>query len=198
MSHKLPDIDIDVANRNDALRHFAYIPAAIHRDSGNVVHNTGVYFSAIPTNAIDGCASLDHREAEKRGYFKVDLLNVSLYEHIKSEGHLQRLIDKEPNWKRLHTDRKFCEKIIHVGRHFRLVRDMKPDSIPRMAMLLAIIRPAKSHLQYKSWKEIGQTVWEKDEDGQYGFKKAHAVSYAMLVAVNMNLIEELENEQSTT
>jgi hypothetical protein len=62
------------------------------------------------------------------------------------------------------------------------------DSIPRLAMFLAVIRPAKRELSGKSWVEVGKTVWDKTEDVYY-FKKAHAISYAHLVVVNMNLIE---------
>ena len=64
------------------------------------------------------------------------------------------------------------------------------NSIPRLAMMLAIIRPSKKHLIGLPWIEVNKTVWDKTEDG-YSFKKAHGVAYAQLVAVNMNLIEEL-------
>ena len=64
------------------------------------------------------------------------------------------------------------------------------NSIPRLAMMLAIIRPAKKHLIGLSWKEVAETVWEKNIDG-YSFKKSHAVAYAHLVVVHMNLLEEL-------
>jgi hypothetical protein len=64
------------------------------------------------------------------------------------------------------------------------------NSIPRMAMFLAVIRPAKRHLIGKTWKEVGETVWDKPADDEYYFKKSHAVAYAHLVAVHMNLICE--------
>jgi hypothetical protein len=63
------------------------------------------------------------------------------------------------------------------------------DSIPRMAMFLAVIRPAKRHLIGKTWSEVAQSVWERDGD-DYSFKKAHAVAYANLVVVHMNLLTE--------
>ena len=63
------------------------------------------------------------------------------------------------------------------------------DSIPRLAMFLAVIRPAKKHLIGLSWKEVAKTVWDKDSDG-YTFKKSHSISYAHLVAVHMNLLSE--------
>jgi hypothetical protein len=60
-------------------------------------------------------------------------------------------------------------------------------SIARMAMFLAIIRPGKKHLIGKPWREVALTVWDKTDDG-YTFKQAHAVSYAHLVALHMNLL----------
>lgn len=57
-----------------------------------------------------------------------------------------------------------------------------------MAMLLAIIRPAKRHLIGKKWSDVAADVWVKPTNGEYYFKKAHAVSYAHLVAVHMNLL----------
>ena len=57
-------------------------------------------------------------------------------------------------------------------------------------MFLALIRPGKKHLIGKSWKDISQSVWDKDATG-YTFKKSHAIAYAHLVVVHINLLEEL-------
>ena len=71
---------------------------------------------------------------------------------------------------------------------------MKPDSIVRMAMFLAVMRPGKANLRQHNWKDIAEKVWIKPEDGSYYFKKAHAVAYAHLVAIHVNLLEEQEKE----
>ena len=63
---------------------------------------------------------------------------------------------------------------------------MTVDSIPRMAMFLALIRPGQRHLIGKTWSEIADDIWTKTDD--YTFKKAHAVSYAVLVSLHMKLI----------
>jgi hypothetical protein len=105
---------------------------------------------------------------------------------------MNTLLDKEPNWERLWTDEEFCKKIIHVNNHFELLTHLKPDSKVRMAMFLAVMRPGKANLRNNNWKDIAETVWIKPEDGSYYFKKAHAVAYAHLVAVHINLIEEQE------
>jgi hypothetical protein len=66
-------------------------------------------------------------------------------------------------------------------------------SIPRMAMLLSVIRPAKRHLIGQNWEEIAKTVWQKPNDDSYFFKKSHAVAYAHLVVVHMNLLTNAED-----
>lgn len=185
------DIDIDFGNRDDALALFEHIPATIIRNDVHAKHNTGVYITDIPVNPNTGHSALDYKDAASRGYFKLDFLNVSVYEQVNNEKHLQVLLDKEPPWSRLWNDPTFVSKLIHISNYYELLCAMKPDSIPRMAMFLSIIRPGKKHLQHKDWKEIAETVWEKTDD-QYSFKHAHAIGYAALVAVNMNLIEEQE------
>lgn len=152
-------------------------------------HNTGVYVTDIPIDPITDMASIDYEEAEKLGYIKLDMLNVSVYEQVRDEAHLEELMHTPPNWSLL-EGREFVERVIHINNHFEAIHRMpeKIDSIPRMAMFLAIIRPAKRHLVGKPWAEVAKEVWTKPTDGSYYFKKAHAVSYAFLVAVHMNLL----------
>jgi hypothetical protein len=182
------DIDIDFGDRTQALRLLDGIPASILRDERLVPHNTGVYFTDIPVDPFTGRASLDYETAEARGYAKLDFLNVSLYTQIKNEQHLTELIAQEPDWASLY-DRDFCGQLIHIGNHYDTLVKMPEavNSIPRMAMFLAIIRPAKRHLIGLPWKDVAATIWDKNEEG-YQFKKSHAVAYAHLVAVNMNLL----------
>jgi hypothetical protein len=185
------DIDIDVADREQALSVLTHTAASIIKNNEISKHNTGVYFTDIPVDPFTGRASLDYEQAEDLGYIKVDVLNVGLYQRVKNEQHLQELMQQEPLWDLLQA-RDFCSQLIHIGSHYdTLIRMSEPvDSIPRLAMFLAVIRPAKRHLIGKTWAEVAQTVWERPVDDAYYFKKAHAVGYAHLVAVNMNLICE--------
>lgn len=190
------DIDIDFGDRELALKALDVTPASIMRDGKLVKHNTGVYPTAIPTDPFTGQASLDFNEAEDLGYAKLDFLNVSLYTQIKSEEHLHNLMAQEPLWELL-MEQEFCSQLIHIGNHLDTLKKMPEpvNSIPRMAMFLAVIRPAKRHLIGKSWKEVSETVWDKPADDSYYFKKSHAVAYAHLVAVHMNLIcEKIRSE----
>jgi hypothetical protein len=99
-------------------------------------------------------------------------------------------MSKEPNWYRLWEDKMFCDQVIHVNGHHNLMVKLKPDTMTRMAMFLAVMRPGKAHLQNYDWKQIAEQVWTKPGDGSYYFKKAHAVAYAHLVAIHINLLEE--------
>ena len=191
------DIDIDFGDRTRALELLKTTPASILRDGKLIRHNTGVYATEIPVDPFTGIASIDHESAEDRGYMKLDFLNVSLYTQIKNEAHLQELIKQEPEWDRLY-DAEFCGKLIHIGNHYKTLIQMPEavNSIPRMAMFLSVIRPAKRHLIGLPWADVAQTVWERPTDDSYFFKKAHAVSYAHLVVVNMNLLTNLANESN--
>ena len=88
------DIDIDVADRDKALAMLTYTSASILRDDKMSRHNTGVYFTNIPTDPFTGQASLDYQQAEELGYIKVDILNVGLYKQVHSEQHLQELMNR--------------------------------------------------------------------------------------------------------
>ena len=183
--YDMPDVDIDFADRTHLLNYVQGVGARL--ENGNK-HNTGVYFQSIP-QAHDGLATLDHKSAEELGYFKLDLLNVGVYAHVRNELHLVELM-REPDWSKLH-DRDFFEQLIHVAKHYDTMKSMPEpiDSIPRMAMFLAVIRPGKRHLVGKTWSEVSQTVWTKAGLDSYSFKKSHSVAYAQLVAVHMNLLE---------
>ena len=184
--YDMPDVDIDFADRTQLLKHVRGVGARL--ENGNK-HNTGVYFNSIP-QAHTGLATLDHKAAEDLGYFKLDLLNVGVYTHVRNELHLVELM-REPNWARL-QEQSFFEQLIHVGKHFETAARMPEDitSIPRMAMFLAVIRPAKRHLIGQTWAEVANTVWDKAGQDSYSFKKSHSVAYAQLVAVHMNILEE--------
>lgn len=188
------DIDIDFSNRDDILKHIKHIPAAMRNVNPIRKHATGVYVTDIPYDAVNGIANIDYTDAEERGYIKLDLLNVHVYNQVKDEMHLIELM-QEPNWDRL-KDKDFVEKLIHLSNHYNSLCKMPEpvDSIPRLAMFLAIIRPGKKHLIGLPWKEVAKTVWEKGSDG-YSFKKAHAIGYSWLVAVHMNLLTESSSQE---
>jgi DNA polymerase III alpha subunit len=67
---------------------------------------------------------------------------------------------------------------------------MKPKTIEQLAAVLAMIRPAKRYLIGQDWNKVLDEVWVKPAGDEYYFKKAHAVAYAHVIVVQMNLICE--------
>ena len=185
----MPDIDIDFADRERALSVIKHIKASRTQDGKLVPHNTGVYLTDIPHNPINNLANIDYKAAEERGYQKLDFLNVGIYKDVKDEKHLEQLMLHEPLWDLLEQD-EFTDMLFHVNGHGAVLRAMKPRSIEQLAAVLAMIRPAKRHLIGKDWPTVLAEIWSKPDGDEYYFKKAHAVAYAMAVAVQMNLICE--------
>ena len=184
------DIDIDLANR-DLLLQLIHTTTARQMHQGQVRrHNSGVYVTNIPYDPVNSCAAIDYETAESRGYFKIDLLNMTVYQLIRSPEHYQDLLSKEPAWDRLWQDADWASQLVHVGNYTHLLNAMRPDSIPRMAAFISIIRPGKAHLQNQPWDRVFESVWDGDSSRGFVFKKAHAVGYASLVALHMNLISQ--------
>jgi hypothetical protein len=185
------DVDIDFADRQQVLSLIRHVGATkIDNDANPVAHNTGIYATEIPTDPVTNRSSIDYRAAEARGYIKLDFLNVGIYQQVRNEEHLTELMNTDPPWHRLY-EAEFCGQLIHINNHYDTLIKMPEavNSVPRLAMFLAIIRPAKRHLIGLPWAEVAKTVWNKPVDGGYFFKKAHAISYAHLVLVHMNLAD---------
>jgi hypothetical protein len=182
------DIDIDVPDRSRVLALIRHT-AASQENNGTVRrHNSGIYVTDIPWDPVNECAALDYELADQRGYFKIDLLNMSVYQQIRDADHYKQLLAQSPDWQRLWTDTAWAQQLVHVGNYTDLLKQMRPDSVPRMAAFISIIRPGKAHLQGQSWDQVFETVWDGDASRGFVFKKSHAVSYAALVSLHMNLL----------
>jgi DNA polymerase III alpha subunit len=185
----MPDIDIDFADRTRVLDIIKHVPASIKDNGTFKKHNTGVYCHSIPYNPLTDTASIDYKEAETRGYLKIDFLNVNVYKDIQSEEHLVRLLNTEPLWDLLLED-DFTNNLFHVNGHGSILKQMKPTSIEELAAVLAVIRPAKRYLIGQDWQTVKKEVWQKPAGDEYFFKKSHAHSYAALVVIHMNMLCE--------
>lgn len=187
------DIDIDFSDRNNALDGLPYVSASIIRDGKMTKHNTGVYFHAVPIDPLTGLCSIDYEDAERRGMFKIDMLNVSVYDMVRDEHHLLDLMERPIDWD-VFRDPGFVSKLFHLGNYGDLCRRLKPRSIDHIAMILALIRPGKKHLigicERDGFDAIQSEIWSKSDEDGYAFKHAHAISYAMLVYVHANLLLE--------
>jgi DNA polymerase III alpha subunit len=185
MKPVVTDIDIDVPDREQVLKLFPHVVA----NNGKSKHNTGIYFHRVPVNPMTNRCSIDYKQAEEMGYFKIDVLNVAIYKEVRDEAHMEALLATEPLWELLEEE-EFCSMLFHMRGHHDICRQMKPQTIPQLAAVLAMIRPAKRHLVGKSWSFVDQHVWVKPMDNSYYFKKSHAVGYSLAVKMHMNILVE--------
>ena len=183
------DIDVDFADRSQALRCLKNIAASRTENDKIVKHNTGVYFHEVPFDPIKNICSVSHEQAEHQGYFKIDFLNVNIYKDVKDEEHLMRLMEIEPLWDLLEQD-DFVDMLFHINGYGHILRQMKPRSIEQLAAVLAVIRPSKKYLIGKDWDTVLEEVWQRPANNEYYFKKSHSIAYAMAIVVQMNLICE--------
>lgn len=183
------DIDIDFADRDVALQFFKHHVASRVQDGVLKRHNSGIYVTAIPHNPFTNLSTIPYKEADERGYAKIDFLNVSIYQGVRDEEHLTKLMNTEPYWELLQEE-EFCSLLFHLNGHHELTQLMKPSNVEELAAVLAIIRPSKKHLSGAPWDKVFKEVWIQPSNGEYYFKKAHALSYAFAVIVQMNLICE--------
>lgn len=184
------DIDIDLADRDQVLRLISATSARQNNQDQVRRHNSGVYVTDIPWDPVNKCAAIDYETAEQLGYFKIDLLNMSVYQLIQNQAHYDQMLAIEPPWSRLWTDPAWASQLVHIGNYTELIKTMRPDSIPRMAAFISIIRPGKAHLQNQPWDQVFASVWDGDDSRGFVFKKSHAISYAALVALHMNLLNQ--------
>ena len=181
------DVDIDMADRDKLLELIEHTPASIKRGIEFEKHNTGVYVQPIPMFPLKGFSTIDHKEAEEVGYFKLDVLNNHIYNGVKSEQHLDKLLATEPMWESF-EHKEIVDQLFHISKHHDIVKQHLPNSVEDLAMILALIRPGKRHLVGNTWEVISNEVWEQT-DG-YFFKRSHAIGYATAIIVQLNLILE--------
>ena len=186
------DIDIDFADRQRILELIQHVPARQVTDGQARRHNSGVYVAAIPRDPVLDCAAIDYETGEARGYFKLDFLNMTVYQLVRDPAHYDWILAQPVPWSRLWQEPEWARQLVHVGNYTDLLVAMRPDSIPRMAAFISIIRPGKAHLQREPWDRVFESVWDGDASRGYTFKKSHAISYAMLVALHMRLIHSAD------
>ena len=192
MTKVIADIDIDFGDRSKVLSILPHIIASRIERGKIKKHNTGIYLQNIPRNPINNLASIDFETAESRGYFKIDFLNVSIYNEIKSEQHLNELMNKEPLWELL-LQEEFVDLLFHLKGHTDILKKTCPTSVEQLAAVLAMIRPAKRYLIGTDWTTIMKEIWMIPNNKEYYWKKSHAFAYAMAIVVHMNLLCEQVN-----
>lgn len=186
---ELPDIDIDVANRSAAVASLENFRIGSRVQDGVLEsHNSGIYFQDIPIDLVSGLSAIPFREAENHGFVKVDILPRSVYEPVIDRDDLARLVRTEPDWSLL-LNSDAVSKLDQLSSHPAVLHQLRPSSVLELAAAIAIIRPGKKYLLGETWDTIHKKIWEPEPDG-YQFKKSHAVAYAFVVIMQLNLIKE--------
>lgn len=190
---KIPgDIDIDLPTKFDPLTYFpTAIRASMLHNDNFVKHNVGVYFQPIPVDHVTGLAAILYEPAEDLGYVKIDFLHIQLLDYFESKAEIQYLIKKEPNWNLL-LDEDIIPRLFHLGKHAKLLDQVKPKSIQEIADCIALIRPGKRNLvpaYVKNRKMVRPLLYQKPTDGMMWFKKSHSICYALNVVLQLHLIE---------
>lgn len=189
----IPDIDIDVLDRNHALSGLTFIKASMAQDGDLKRHPTGVFFQDIPVDPISGLSVFPSGKksfdlADEMGFYKVDFIPNSAYQYVDSPDHLNKLLDKPIDW-----DLFLCENVVnklqHINSHFEIIDAYEPKSVVDLACLIAIIRPAKRRLIGQPWETVREQIWQKEGD-QYAFKKSHGIAFALMITVQLQSMIE--------
>jgi DNA polymerase III alpha subunit len=185
------DIDVDLPSTFTPEKMFPWTRAAVLRDDRLAPHPCGYYPQRIARDPLTGLAAIPYGPAEELGYFKIDFLHLSVYDKLTSREELEELLKKEPNWKLLLLP-STQEKLFQLAKHGPVINQVKPASIEDVADLMALIRPGKRGLlgvYLKQKEECRRLLYADGEDG-YTFKKSHAFAYALVVVLQLHLIEQ--------
>ena len=183
------DIDIDVSDNIAAREILHAIRASIVENSEIKPHIVGLYFQNIPVDNLTGLAAIPYEDAEALGYYKIDILNLSILENFSNKKQIRKLLKKEPNWNLLQDD-ELIPKLFHLSKHSATLKKIKPKTVEELADVLALIRPNKKQLidKYLSNK-IGTRVELYKKVDPSDLRKSHAIPYALLIVLQLHLLE---------
>lgn len=186
------DIDIDLQRSFKPATIFPTVVRASMIQKDNLVpHPCGHYLQTIAVDSVTNLAAIPYSIAEDLGYFKFDFLHLSVLDHFSSKQEIRTLLKLEPNWKLL-NDKPTVEKLFHIKQHYDLVNKISPTTIQDLADCIALIRPGKKQLLQRYLNDkplIRNTELYTKTDGQYSFKRSHAISYAMTIVLQLHLVE---------
>ena len=186
------DVDIDLKTDFDPLQIFPEaIRASMVKDSELAKHPAGAYFQSIPIDAVTGLAAIPYDKAEEAGYFKIDFLHLSVLDYFDNKKQIRTLIKKEPDWTLL-QDASVVVKLFQLHRHYKLLAQVKPQSVQELADCIALIRPGRRHLlqaYLKDREAVRPYVYRQDKDGKSAFRKSHSIAYALTIVLQLHLIK---------
>lgn len=184
------DIDIDTTSDFIPKSIFPNCTYASRIQNNDILkHPVGVHFQNIPIDPVTKLSAIPYNHISEYGYFKIDMLHVSVLDTFTDKKQIKKLLKKEPNWDIL-LDSSHTHKLFQLNKHYNLLRQVKPKTIMELADCIALIRPGKMILlnKYLTDKESTRILlYQKQSNSDY--KKSHAVAYAHIVVLQMHLIQ---------
>ena len=185
------DIDIDIAPDVDIETLFRRAVRASRVEENELKeHSVGVYFQDIPQDPVTELAAIPFNKAEEFGYYKIDMLPLNILQHFDSKAEMLRLQEQEPDWSLL-EDEEVVKSLFHLGKHYDVVKRVKPRSVQQLADVFALIRPNKRPLLNTYIKDPDKyrvELFTKRE--AQDMRKAHAIPYALMIVLQLHLIKQ--------
>lgn len=186
------DVDIDCPSTFDPTKVFGnVVKASILKNKKLTPHPCGVYFQDVPTDPFTGLSAIPYNDADEIGCFKLDFLHLHVYDHFTSREEITELLKHEPDWDLLKIP-SVVEQLFQLSKHYDMLQKVKPRSVLELSDCLALIRPQKRFiLPYYLNEPVRYRVelYKQEAEGGYGFKKAHAIAYALVIVLQLHLIK---------
>lgn len=117
------------------------------------------------------------------------MLHNQVYNYFGSKEEIDALLEVEPPWSLLKSS-AVVKQLFQLSNHFDLVRQIKPQSVEDLADTIALIRPGKRHMadRYLEEKDKVRKLLYDVADGEYSFKKGHAIAYSLVIVLQLHLI----------
>lgn len=183
------DIDIDISPKFKPQSIFKVTPASMVENGELKKHLVGLYFQNVPVDHVTGVSAIPYKEADDFGYFKIDMLNLSILDNFENKNEIRQLLKIEPDWSML-EDEEVVGKLFHLAKHYETLQKIKPTSVSELADALAIIRPNKIKLADKyaqNKKAVQRELYTKRDPSD--LRKSHAIPYALLIVLQLHLIK---------
>lgn len=186
---KLPDIDIDLQTTFSPWQLFPWTRSTVLRNEEFAPHPCGVHPQKIPVDSLSGLSAIPYKEAEALGYSKIDFLHLSIYDHFNSREEIEGLLEIEPDWGLL-TIPSEQKKLFQLSNHGDVLSEIKPKNVEELADVLALIRPGKRQYTklYHTQRTATRTLLYATDESGYSFKKSHAIAYALVIVLQLHLI----------
>lgn len=186
------DIDIDTPTSFDPKEVFPdVILASRVMDTQLLKHPCGVYFQTMPSDPVTTLAAIPHDHATEFGFTKIDFLHLSFLDMFDNKKQMKALLKRSPKWGLLLRS-DVVSKLFQLHNNIDLVRNVQPSSIQEIADCISLIRPGKLSLvdaYHKDKESTREKLYTIDPNDKYSYKKGHALSYALIVVLQMHLIE---------